>query len=233
MHITTVAAPALLLPEDLTGATAIVIDALRMTSAAAMALENGCIGLLAVAEVEEARAIAAKSDALLGGERGALQIEGFDFSNSPRTFTRERVLGRRLVMTTTNGTRAIAACAGAERLLLAAFVNVGTAANAVGRADRVTIVCAGTNGRFSLEDGLAAGALAERLMRRGAATCCDMTRAMHALYITARADLRAALSGTAHYQRLVGLSLFDDLADCLTEDSCGAVPERGADGWFV
>ena len=106
MKIRCFATPNDLLPGDLDGAAAIVIDTLRMTSVAAAAMSNGCAGLLACATVEAARKAAKARDALLGGERNALRIDGFDFSNSPLEYTREAIGGKRLVMTTTNGTRA-------------------------------------------------------------------------------------------------------------------------------
>ncbi len=228
------ATPALLRNGDLDGSTAVVIDALRMTSVAAVAIANGCAGLMAVGEVDEARACAEAHGALLGGERNAVEIAGFDFSNSPETYTAERVRGRRLVMTTTNGTKAIAAASGADRLLLGAFVNASAVAAAVRGADLLGIVCAGTMGAFTLEDALAAGAILWRLARDGADLVLDdMAIAALTLYEGARRDLHAALSKTSHYNRLQRLGLMDDLRFCLSEDIVSAVPTLGADNWFT
>ncbi len=219
---------------DLTGWTAVVIDALRMTSVAAQAVHSGCAGLMAAGEVDEARALAAREGALLGGERSALLIEGFDFSNSPSEYTAERISGRRLVMTTTNGTQAIVSAAGASRLVLGAFVNAKSVAAAVSRASRLAIICAGTHGAFTLEDALAAGAILDRLAAQGASVeLDDMALAARTLYNHADGDLHAALCRTSHYNRLERLGLAEDLAFCLTEDSLIAVPERQADGWFA
>ena len=130
MNVSVMAVPANILPGALDGAAAIVIDALRMTSVAVTALHNGCAGVLACPGVEEAKAAAVRSEALLGGERNALLIPGFDFSNSPLEYTAEKVAGRNLVMSTSNGTKAIAAASSAKRVLLAAFVNAKAAAEA-------------------------------------------------------------------------------------------------------
>lgn len=234
MKVSVLATPANLLPGALDGAAAIVIDALRMTSVAATAMEHGCAALLACAEVEEAKAAAAEAGALLGGERNALLIPGFDFSNSPLEYTAERIAGRRLVMSTSNGTRAIAAASGAKRVLLGAFVNAEAAARAVQGEERVAIICAGTLGAFTLEDALAAGAILERLERMGAPLeRDDMAFAACTLYEAARRDLLTALADTKHFRRLRSLGLEADLRYCLTEDTIESVPEKRADGWFA
>lgn len=234
MKVSVLATPANLLHGALEGAAAIVIDALRMTSVAATAMEHGCVALLACAEVEEAKEAAAASGALLGGERNALLIPGFDFSNSPLEYTAERIAGRRLVMSTSNGTRAIVAASGAKRVLLGAFVNAEAVARAVQGEERVAIICAGTLGAFTLEDALAAGAILARLERMGAPLeRDDMALAVCMLYEAARRDLPAALADTKHFRRLRSLGLEADLRYCLTEDTLESVPEKRADGWFA
>lgn len=233
MNVSVMAVPANILPGALDGAAAIVIDALRMTSVAVTALHNGCAGVLACPGVEEAKATAVRSEALLGGERNALLIPGFDFSNSPLEYTAEKVAGRNLVMSTSNGTKAIAAASGAKRVLLAAFVNAKAAAEAVRGEEKTVIICAGTLGAFTLEDALAAGAIIERLQKLGASPVLDdMAIAARMLYEAARGDFMAALAATKHFNRLRSLGLEDDLRYCLTEDTLGIVPEKQADGWF-
>lgn len=235
MEVRVYATPALL-PEisTLSGWTAVVIDALRMTSAAATALSNGCAGLMAVGEVDQARTVAKAHGALLGGERSALPIEGFDFSNSPLAYQPARIAGRRLVMTTSNGTRAILAAEGADTVLLGAFINATAVARRLRGASRVAMICAGTLGAFTLEDALAAGAILQRI--RDAGTDIqpdDMAVAAGMLYAAAKDDLAGALAHTAHYNRLKSLGLLEDLSFCLTEDIIPAVPERRTDGWFA
>ncbi len=233
MDVTVFAVPDLAMQDKLSGATAIVIDALRMTTVAAAAIAGGCARLHAVAEIEEAFALASAHGALLGGERGALPIPGFDFGNSPEEYTHARVARRALVMTTTNGTRAILKAQGAARVLLGAFVNARAVAKAALDADRLCILLAGTNGAFTLEDALAAGAILRQLKSLGAALSLDdMGIAACTLYDGAQGDLHSLLSCTHHYQRLTSLGLKRDLRYCLTEDSLSAVPVQGADGWF-
>ena len=155
-----------LIPEGaLSGGIAVVVDVLRATTSMVHALEAGCEAIVPCAEIDEARrAYEAfpSGSALLAGERQGVPIEGFDLSNSPGTFSQETCGGRTLVMTTTNGTRAIIASLGADRVLLAAFANLGATREAI-RADGrpVHVVCSGTDGLVSLEDSMLAGALAE------------------------------------------------------------------------
>lgn len=202
---------------------AVVIDTLRMTSVAATALENGCEALWAVSTIEEANALAQSAGALRGGERGAVKIDGFELSNSPLEYTREAVGGRKLVLTTTNGTQAIASASGAPRLYLGCLRNAGAVARLLRGEEDAAIVLAGTGGRFSLEDALTAGAILERL---GAGEEDDMALAARTLYRQNRTAIHELLSGCAHYRRLLSLGYGADLSFCLKEDCADAVPFR-------
>ena len=159
--------PALIPPGELAGGVAVVIDVLRATTTMVHALAAGCDAVIPCLEIHEALRVAAEHQprrALLAGERQGRPIEGFDLGNSPSTFTPEVCSGRTIAMTTTNGTRAIAACQGAERILIAAFVNRKATLDALKADGRpVHCICAGTDGQVSLEDTLLAGALAQEL----------------------------------------------------------------------
>ena len=153
-------------PPDLRGAAAVAIDVLRASTTLTAALAAGARSVLAVGELDEARALAAEGEVrpLLAGERNCLAPEGFDLGNSPLEMTAQRVRGRELVATTSNGTRALLWGAGAERLLLAGFVNLEASARRLARASGdVHLVCAGADGRPTLDDVACAGALARRL----------------------------------------------------------------------
>lgn len=234
MKVWVCAVPSLIRNDWVHESAVIVIDALRMTSVAATAMANGCTGLMAVETVEEARALAAREHALLGGERRAVRIEGFDFDNSPLAYVRERVAGKRIVMTTSNGTRAIVAAKSARRLVLGAFVNAMAVAKAVREEAEIGIVCAGTGGIFSLEDALAAGAILSRLeVLVGEMDLDDMGIACLTLYHAASAGLPAALKHTKHYRWLMQQEMGEDIDYCLSEDIVEAVPEQKEDGWFA
>jgi 2-phosphosulfolactate phosphatase len=154
-------------PGTLAGGVAVVVDVLRATTVMIHALAAGCTAILPCREVDEARRVAAglpPGTALLAGERHGLPIEGFDLGNSPAAFTPEVCRGKTLVMTTTNGTRALLASLEAERVVIGAFVNLRATVELLKAQRRpVHIVCAGTDNRISLEDALLAGILASQL----------------------------------------------------------------------
>jgi 2-phosphosulfolactate phosphatase len=145
--------------------TVLVIDVLRASTCIVTALANGCEGIVPVASPEEARRrVGALDHALIAGERRGEPLAGFDLGNSPLEFTRGRVGGRTVVMTTSNGTRALVAARPAHAVGVAAFINhAAAAAWALGRARDVLLLCAGERGGRSLEDYVCAGMLVERL----------------------------------------------------------------------
>jgi 2-phosphosulfolactate phosphatase len=160
--------PQLIPPGCLAWSTAVVLDVLRATTVMIQALASGCGAIIPCLEIEEAQTVAARlppGTVLLCGERGGLPIAGFDLGNSPAEFTPQACRGRTLVMTTTNGTRAIHACRDADRLYVAGFVNLAAMARRLQRelegpeARAVHLVCAGTEGAVSWEDVLLAGSL--------------------------------------------------------------------------
>ncbi len=141
--------------------TAIVVDVLRATSTIAQALASGYRRVLCCAEIEEALELRERlGGAVLGGERKAVAIPGFDLGNSPREFTEP--LGETLILTTTNGTRAIlTAAASAETVLVGSLLNLESVAAAAREGRDVEVVCAGLQGRFTIDDAYCAGRIAE------------------------------------------------------------------------
>ena len=165
--------PRLIPHGALRGGVAVVVDVLRATTVMVHALAAGCEAVIPCGEIDEAREIAAslpEGTALLVGERQGLPIPGFDLGNSPGDFTPEVCKGKTLVMTTTNGTRAILASLEAERVYIASFGNLRATSDELSvqflKKDHkhpVHIICAGTDGHISLEDSLLAGALAGQI----------------------------------------------------------------------
>lgn len=170
------ALPRLIPVGALRGGVAVVVDVLRATTVMAQALASGCREVIPCAEIDEARAVATcvpPGTALLTGERGGLPIEGFDLGNAPEEFTPEVCRDKTIVMTTTNGTRAILASLEADHVYIAAFVNLQATVDEIlvqylkrDHRHPIHIVCAGSDGEISLEDNLLAGALANRLVNR-------------------------------------------------------------------
>jgi len=163
--------PSLIPPGGLKGGVAVVLDVLRATTVMVHALAAGCEAVIPCGEIDEAYRVVSRLPAgtgILAGERQGLPIEGFDLGNSPSAFTPERCRGKTLVMTTTNGTRAILASLQAERVLIGAFPNFAATLQLLHLERRdVHVVCAGTDGAISLEDSLLAGAIAQHLKDMG------------------------------------------------------------------
>jgi 2-phosphosulfolactate phosphatase len=168
------------------GGVAVVVDVLRATTMMVHALAAGCVAVIPCGEIDEAWRVAAslpKGQALLAGERDGLPIEGFDLGNSPRSCTPEVCRGKTLVMTTTNGTRAILASLDAERVLIGSFPNFAATAQLL-HADerRVHIVCSGTDGLVSYEDSLLAGAFARHFKDMGGTLMNDEAEIVSGLW---------------------------------------------------
>ncbi len=180
--------PTLAEPVELTGKTVVVIDVLRATTTIAHALAAGATEVIPCLEIDEARKIAAESrhqpeasardqrqpdaqarnlgtNVVLGGERGGLPIAGFDLGNSPAEYTRDRVAGKTVVFTTTNGTRAMQRCRHASRVLIGGFVNFSAICRELSGTAEIALVCAGTDGHVTREDTLLAGAIVDDLFR--------------------------------------------------------------------
>jgi len=158
--------PGLIPPGALRGGVAVVIDVLRASTMIVHALAQGCESVIPCGEIDEAKRVAEglpAGSALLAGERRGLPIDGFDLGNSPSQCTRDLCGGKTLVMTTTNGTRAILASLEAELVLVGGFVNFAPTVQRLLHDDRPAhLICAGTDGAISYEDALLAGAFAAR-----------------------------------------------------------------------
>ncbi|MDF2921993.1 MAG: 2-phosphosulfolactate phosphatase [Paenibacillaceae bacterium] len=202
--------------EDMTGKTVLVIDVLRATSNMVTALAHGCRGILPVETVQQAKSMR-EADILLGGERNCRMPAGFDLGNSPFEYMEERIAGKRICMTTTNGTRAIQKTQRAHKVFACSLLNVAACAEAALAAGRdICILCAGTQDAFAHEDGLCAGMAVDELQRAagGAVECNDFGLAMHAAYSHSRDHLGEALLASANGKRLVKLGYRADVEYC-------------------
>ena len=253
--------------RDLRDTACVVFDVLRATSTFVTALHNGAKAVIPVAEISEALAIRQKQPGvLLGGERDGVKIRApqtgggdFDLGNSPREYTPEKVRGKPIVSTTTNGTRALRACAGAQTVLAASFLNLTATAKFVWqlRPAEVLLVCAGTRENIATEDVLAAGALGELLsdhfgiidaplapslsppkrgegVRRtgeGFVQMTDSAEIARREYAQAKSDLLATVRTSENARRLLAIpELRDDVAFCLRQDVFNLVAVLGRDG---
>jgi 2-phosphosulfolactate phosphatase len=197
--------------------TGIVVDVLRASSTIVQALESGYGRVLCCAEVEEARALREEiEDTVLAGERQALRVEGFDFGNSPRDFLEPKA--QTLILTTTNGTRAIVeAAADCDVVFVGSLLNLeAVAAAARERGEDVEVVCAGVDGQFALDDAYCAGRIAELLdgeRTDGAEAAVRITRS----FPTAEDAFRASVNPNER-------SIEKDLVWCARENAASVVP---------
>lgn len=209
-------------PADVHQKTVVVIDVLRATSTIVEALANGAKAIYPTTGTEEAIKLISslgREDTLLCGERRGRTIEGYDLGNSPSEFSRSRVQSKRLVMNTTNGTRALAAVAGARKVLVGSFLNASAVAKAVAGPGELAVVCAGREGRFSLDDAVCAGLILSRLGTAWAEHPGTSDAARVALELAADREIDAAfLGGTAAGRALKELEMEADLEACAQVD---------------
>jgi 2-phosphosulfolactate phosphatase len=224
---------------DLSGSTCVVLDILRATSSMITALANGAEQILPVATIEEALAAKAEHpEALLCGERDGLRITAvqtggteFDLGNSPREYTAEIVAGKTLISTTTNGTRALRACANAEQTLVASFLNLTATTDYLRTAkpNQLVIVCGGTYEEAALEDTLAAGAIADALWEKYD-ECDDATQTARLLFNSV--PVEETILQAKNAQRLLSIpDLADDVSFSLRPDAHPLLAAMGTQGW--
>ena len=219
---------------------AVVIDVLRATTTIAWSLANGAEAIEAFADLAELEAAASAWPAdkrLRAGERGGKRLEGFDLGNSPLAVIPEVVAGKRLFMSTTNGTRSLDRVRPVELLVTACLPNRSAVAQRLleSGAQTVWIVGSGWEGDYSLEDSLAAGAVAAAAMDLGAGTAVtsgnDEMVAALALWQQWRQDPEGCLRVASHGQRLISLGDHDaDFRCCAAVDSLTIVPTQTSPG---
>ena len=240
MNLETILTPAeipALARRNLGDTACVVFDILRATSTFVTALHHGAAAIIPVSEISEAIACRQRQpDVLLAGERNGIKISAaqsrgvdFDFGNSPREFRPEKVRGKTIVSTTTNGTRALQACAAAKIVLAASFLNLSATAKFLNhlKPETILLICAGTGEGVALEDVLAAGALADLLAGERA----DATEVARQNFLRAKLDLAVAIAGSTNGRRLLGLpELRADVAFCSQRDVFDLVAVMSADG---
>ncbi len=211
---------------DFTGKTAVVIDVLRASSVIITALMNGARAVVPVTSVDKAVELykASGQTALLGGEQNAIIIEGFHLGNSPLHYTKEKVKDREIILKTTNGTLAIKESSQAARLLVAGFLNLDAVADVLLRkGGDIIIVCSGTAGNFSMDDGLCAGMLIERLASHTQTNCDDLGLTLRQ-FAAGQGSIREKLNHCMHLNYLLSLGYADDISYCLQANSSTLVP---------
>jgi 2-phosphosulfolactate phosphatase len=228
--------------RNLSETVCVVFDVLRATSSMVTALANGAEAILPVSEIDDALEVWREDlKVLLAGERDGLRIEAnltgstrFDLGNSPREFVGEKVAGKKLVMTTTNGTRALRACAHARSVLIGSFLNLKATTGFLEKQppSQLLVICGGTFEEAAFEDVLAAGALCYWLFRDvSRQDFSDSVSMAMNLFLEVR-DLNVAMSQSRNGRRLMSRpDLKDDVAYCAQQNVFDLVAGMDKDGW--
>lgn len=204
----------------------VVVDVFRATSAIVTAFEHGAKSFIPVSTLDEAHAYAQRGYTV-AGERNGEVVEGFEFGNSPFSYMNDSIANQEIVLTTTNGTRAInMASKAVNTVLIGAFLNLQALADYIQNQGKDVIVfCAGWKNRFNMEDSLFAGALTNLLLTSGKfQSDCDSANASSLVYRTARKDLLRFLKTCSHRKRLAHLNLEKDVEYCLRRDTTSVIP---------
>ena len=215
--------PALLHLYDFKESIVVVIDIFRATSSICYGIENGAEAIIPVATVEACESYR-HSEFLLAAERNGEVVAGFDFGNSPFSYIKDKVHGKTVVLTTTNGTHAINVSRGASKIVIGSFLNLGALCDWLKtQPNDVLLLCSGWKDKVNLEDTLFAGGVVHNLMNEDY-QLDDSGIAAEDLYRIAKNDLNTYLKKTSHSERLKKLGIEEDIAFCLQVDITTSIP---------
>lgn len=203
----------------------VVLDVLRATSAICTAIEHGVKEIIPVATVEEARELQAKGY-IAAAERGGQIVEGFDLGNSPYSYMDPQLKGKSVVLTTTNGTKAIDMARSKETVVVGALNNLNALCDWLIEQERdILVLGSGWKDKFNLEDTICGGAIADQCLASGKFYADeDSTVAAKFIFRSSRDNMFAFLKASSHRRRLRALNLNEDVKYCLTPNNCTAIP---------
>jgi len=229
LHIDVIFSASEVNPSRINGKTVVVIDVLRATSVMVTALNNGAKKVVPVLSPDEGFDYRNQTTekVVLAGERNSDKIDGFDYGNSPLDMRPENIKGCTLVMTTSNGTRAIRNSSTAAELFVTSFLNAEATVCALNGYMDIVLVCSGSNGVFTMEDTLCAGYLIELLLdQNDAVDLADAAMASSQLYLLARNNIHLLAAQGRHYALLKSKGLTADLEYCFLPNQIDMVCKR-------
>ncbi|MDM8131610.1 2-phosphosulfolactate phosphatase family protein [Clostridium sp. LQ25] len=208
---------------------AVVIDMFRATSVIVTALNNGCeevIPFLTIEETLESSEELKREEYILGGERRAVKIDGFDLSNSPLEYTKEVVEDKKVLITTTNGTRTLTKSNSAKRIIIAALINAKAVADKLLEINEdVVIINAGTNGNFSMDDYICSGYIINEMLKvDNNIELTDISKTANMIYEN-NSDIISYVKEATHYSVMKSLELDNDIEYCMKKSIVNNVPE--------
>lgn len=204
----------------------VVIDILRATSAMVAAFEHGVDRIIPVGTIEEARQYIGREGYIAAAERDGQVVEGFSYGNSPLAYVDQDLRGKTIVMTTTNGTKAISLAKDAKKLVIGSFLNLTALSDwLVSQNENVLLLCSGWKDKFNLEDSVFAGAVMERLLASGKfGVEEDSSIAAKYMFMSARDNFMSILKAAPRRRRIEQLQLLPDAKYCLTPDQSTVIP---------
>lgn len=216
--------PELIHQHDLSGKAVVVVDIFRATSCIVTGLASGIRAVRPVATIEETKALASDGY-IMAGERGGEKVAGFDMGNSPFEYQQEALKGKKVAISTTNGSQAILKSQEAKEIIMGAFLNMeAVVAYLLQLSVDVVVHCAGWKGTPNLEDTLFAGALIDEVMEE-IEPIGDAALVAHQLYVSAHENLLGLALNSSHAKRLKDFGIEEDLKFCMQESTYAVVPK--------
>lgn len=210
----------------------VVIDILRATSTICTALAHGASKVIPVSSLDALKAYAGLGH-ILGAERDGKNVDGFEYGNSPFDYMDEGIKGSTIVLTTTNGTKAIDLSKDASIIIAGAFLNLSSIIGFITSIKQdVILFCAGWKDQYSLEDSLMAGAIIHNV-KRDFEVISDLAHSTSLLYNSAKDNLLQTMQNGAHFKRLEKLGIQKDLEYCVQIDEIELVPKWDGEGMVV
>ncbi|MDC3337390.1 2-phosphosulfolactate phosphatase [Flavobacteriales bacterium] len=203
----------------------VVIDVLRATTAICAGMANGVKTIIPVASIEEALEYRQRGY-IVAAERKGQVVEGFNLGNSPYSWMNPELIGKTVVLTTTNGTQAIHTSRRANEMIIGSLINLDAVVNYLLKKKlNVMLLGSGWRNKFCLEDTICAGAIADGLLASGDFRSEeDSTIAAKYLYLSAKDNYLGYLKASSHRRRLQDLNLNEDIKYCLTPNQVNVVP---------
>lgn len=215
--------PDLIHQHELKGKVVVVVDIFRATSCIVTGLANSVTAIRPVGEIEECLELG-KQGYLMAGERGGIMVDDFNMGNSPFEYQSDNVIGKKVAISTTNGSQAIIKSKGADDIIIGAFLNLDAVGEYILQSKKdIVIHCAGWKGTPNLEDTLFAGALIDECAEDMKAIG-DSALLAHQLYVAHHENLYGIAKQSSHAERLVGFGIEQDLEFCMTENEYQVVP---------
>ena len=195
----------------------VIIDLFRATSVISTAFEYGISKIIPVTSLGDALKFKNKKNHILAAERNTKLVEGFDYGNSPYHYMEKNIKGKTLVLTTTNGTKAINLAKG-NKIITASYINFHSVVNYLNSTTNdVTILCSGWKNFLNLEDTILAGHISQVLMKNGLfSSDCESVTISKQMYLNSKIDILEFLSNSAYRKRNNSEELIRDTEFCLS-----------------